>query len=161
MVPLNDTLELVVADFSDIEHRKAIIGLLNCYRADEMGGGLAPFSTFEEVELLKGLRSLPTALVYLVNRHQKFIGVAVCFFGFSTFLAQKALNIHDLYVLPAMRGKGVASFLLREIENRARKENCGRITLEVRSDNAVAKRVYAKSCFADCEPTMQFWIKKL
>jgi len=77
------------------------------------------------------------------------LGVAVCFIGYSTFAARPLLNLHDLAVVPNARGAGVGRALLAAVEAQARARGCVKLTLEVREDNARARRLYQHVGFAD------------
>ncbi|WP_353123716.1 GNAT family N-acetyltransferase, partial [Dysgonomonas capnocytophagoides] len=83
------------------------------------------------------------------------------FQNFSTFTVSPMINIHDLIVLPAYRGKDIGCLLLKEIINIANDKKCSRITLEVRNDNLVAQNLYKKIGFAEAEPSMYYWRKNL
>jgi ribosomal protein S18 acetylase RimI-like enzyme len=94
------------------------------------------------------------------------VGFAICFLGFSTFLARPLLNIHDIFVDAALRGAGIGATLLDRIELKARDLNCCRITLEVREDNRVARGLYRKVGFDRVlvgaeRVAMEFWHKPL
>jgi ribosomal protein S18 acetylase RimI-like enzyme len=95
------------------------------------------------------LRAHPTALVLLAFVGAEPVGIAVGFFGLSTFAARPLLNIHDLAVVPAHRGKGVGRALLREAETRARERGCCKLTLEVQDTNVRARGLYASFGFED------------
>ena len=88
------------------------------------------------------------------------IGIAVCFFGFSTFRARPLLNIHDLAVLPQHRGKGAGRALLQAAEDHARREGCCRVTLEVLESNAGARALYRRFGFDDTTVS-RFLVKPL
>jgi GNAT superfamily N-acetyltransferase len=77
------------------------------------------------------------------------VGIATCFFGFSTFAARPLLNVHDLAVVPARRGDGIGRALLAAAEERARAAGCCKLTLEVQDDNHRARAVYARFGFTD------------
>ena len=99
--------------------------------------GRRAFSVAEARErVVPALRDHPTALVLLAFADEAPIGIAVGFFGFSTFRARPLLNIHDLAVLPAHRGKGVGRALLSAAEEHARRHGCCRLTLEVLESNS-------------------------
>jgi ribosomal protein S18 acetylase RimI-like enzyme len=99
--------------------------------------------------LVHALREHPTALVLLAFVGLTPVGIAVGFFGLSTFQARPLLNIHDLAVIPAYRGKGAGRALLREVENRALRRGCCKLTLEVQDANARARGLYASFGFDD------------
>jgi ribosomal protein S18 acetylase RimI-like enzyme len=93
------------------------------------------------------LEAVPHHLVLLAFVDEGPVGLAICFQGFSTFLAQPLLNVHDLAVLPEARGRGVGDALLAAIEAEARRRGCCKVTLEVREDNPVARRLYVRNGF--------------
>jgi hypothetical protein len=95
--PMN--VEIRETDFADPAHRAAIVEVLDSYAADPIGAG-APLAADVRARLVEGLRDHPTALVLLAFADRRAVGIAVCFFGFSTFQALPILNIHDLAVLP-------------------------------------------------------------
>ncbi|HSQ00628.1 MAG TPA: GNAT family N-acetyltransferase [Candidatus Dormibacteraeota bacterium] len=95
------------------------------------------------------LRRYPTTLVLLAFDEREPVGIAVCFFGFSTFQARPLLNVHDLAVVPAQRGRGIGSALLAAAESRARQAGCCKLTLEVQDDNHRARAVYTRFGFTD------------
>jgi ribosomal protein S18 acetylase RimI-like enzyme len=75
------------------------------------------------------------------------VGIAVCFVGFSTFLARPLLNIHDLAVIPAYRRHGVGRLLLERVAAKGKALGCCKLTLEVRADNHAAQRLYEEVGF--------------
>jgi ribosomal protein S18 acetylase RimI-like enzyme len=88
-------------------------------------------------------------LVLLAWASEKPVGVAVCFWGFSTFQGRPLVNVHDLAVLPDQRGKGTGRALLAGVEERARARGCCKLTLEVLDENARARGLYASFGFTD------------
>ena len=99
--------------------------------------------------LVPALRDHPTALVLLAYADEEPAGIAVCFFGLSTFKARPLLNIHDLAVVPQYRGMGVGRALLQAAEDHARGKGCCKLTLEVQDDNARARALYRSFGFED------------
>ena len=99
--------------------------------------------------VVPALRNHPTSLVLLAFVDDEPVGIAVCFFGLSTFRASPLLNIHDLAVLPRYRGKGVGRELLRAAEAHARRKDCCKLTLEVLDDNVPARALYRSFGFGD------------
>ncbi len=136
------------ADLADPTDAAALVDLVNAYALDPFGGG-APLAADVRARLVPGLRAHPTTLVLLAFVDARPAGVAVCFFGFSTFQARPLLNVHDLAVLSAARGRGIGRALLAAAEERARARGCGKLTLEVLDGNARARALYASVGFAD------------
>jgi ribosomal protein S18 acetylase RimI-like enzyme len=130
------------------------VALLDAYARDPMGGG-APLPADVRARLggdLHERTARGAAVVLLARRGGEAVGVAVCFPGYSTFRARPLLNLHDLAVLPAARGRGVGEALLAGVAGRARALGCCKVTLEVREDNAPARRLYARAGFVDSAP---------
>lgn len=140
---------IIEADLDLAEHRSAIVELLDSYARDLMGGG-RPLSSRVKQALVPGLRDNPSTCVFLAFDAAHAIGIVVCFTGYSTFAAKPLLNIHDIAVTPAYRGKGVGWQLLNAVENKAQTLGCCKLTLEVRQDNHPARVLYEDFGFGDC-----------
>lgn len=136
------------ADFADPLHANGIVEILDSYAADPIGGG-KPLGPDVRERLVSALSGHPGSLVLLAFVGEQPVGVAVCFFGLSTFQARPLLNIHDLAVIPAFRGKGAGRALLAEVEHRALRGGCCKLTLEVRDDNVRARSLYRNFGFSD------------
>jgi len=129
-----------------------------------MGRGRA-LSPGERARLVPSLRAHPAARVFLAWSGARAVGVAVCFLAFSTFRARPVLNVHDLAVAAAWRGRGIGRALLEHVRVEAERSGCCRLTLEVREDNVRARRLYARLGFAQAEGApgvaMQRWQREL
>jgi ribosomal protein S18 acetylase RimI-like enzyme len=103
--------------------------------------------------LRRDLAAHPGAYALLAEAAGDPVGFATCFVGYSTFRAMPLLNIHDIAVLPAWRGRGIARRLLDAIAQHASALGCCRLTLEVRSDNAPGRALYRRAGFvtAGCD----------
>jgi GNAT superfamily N-acetyltransferase len=123
------------------QHQVAVIELMNAYASDPMGDG-KPLSDEVKGRLIDGLRRHPTTLIILAFEGDRPVGIATCFFGFSTFAARPLLNMHDYFVLPEQRGSGVGGKLLSAVEAEARKKGCCKLTLEVQENNHRARAIY-------------------
>lgn len=140
------TITVTEANLAEPRHQAAIVTLLDAYARDPMGGGQG-LSPEVRAALIPGLQRHPTTVIMLAWQHEMPIGIAVCFVGFSTFLARPLLNVHDLAVLPAYRGQGVGRRLLECVTARGYELGCCKLTLEVRADNHTAQRLYASTGF--------------
>lgn len=141
-------LRIVEADLANPTHAEAIVAVLDSYASDPIGGG-RPLGAETRRRLIPGLRDQPHAMVLLAFDDGAAVGLAVCFFGFSTFAARPLLNVHDLAVVPERRGGGIGAALLSEAEARARARGCCKLTLEVQENNHRARAVYARFGFTD------------
>jgi GNAT superfamily N-acetyltransferase len=86
----------------------------------------------------------PAAEVLLAEWNGEWIGFALFFPNYSTFLAQPGLYLEDLYVKPHARGKGAGFALLTELARIAVARGCGRVEWAVLDWNAPSIRFYEK-----------------
>jgi len=112
------------------------------------------------------LRKRPGVHVVLAFAGEEPAGLAICMEGFSTFACEPLLNLHDIVVAPAHRGRGVSKQLLAEVERIARERGCCKVTLEVLEGNTLAQSAYRRAGFEgyQLDPRMGralFWQKKL
>ena len=142
------TLQVREADYADERDAKGILDVLDSYASAPVGGG-QPLAPDVRERLIPMLRQHPTSLVLLAFVDDEPVGIAVCFFGLSSFRARPLLNIHDLAVLPQYHGQGVGQALLKAVEERARRKGCCKLTLEVLDDNARARELYRRFGFDD------------
>ena len=149
------TVEIREADLGLPDDSEAVVALLDEYARHPMGQS-RPLAEDVRARLIPGLRGHPGAMVLLACEGMDKVGVAVCFRGFSTFAGLPLINIHDLAVTAGHRGKGVGRALLEEIQRRARKSGCAKVTLEVRDDNEAAKRLYERVGFGPWSTPMLF-----
>ena len=143
-----ESIQVRPADLSAAGDATEIVQLIDAYARDPRGGGTA-LGDDVRARLVPGLGANPMARVWLAFEGGRPIGVCVAFLGFSTFHAMPLLNIHDLAVLPAARGRGAGRALLAAAEAFARGAGCCRLTLEVQDDNTPARRLYAACGFLD------------
>ena len=72
------------------------------------------------------------------------VGFALYFFTFSTFKARPTLYLEDLFVRPAMRGRGIGRRLLARLARIAVERECGRMEWSVLDWNSPARDFYFK-----------------
>lgn len=146
---MTDTIRLCRADYSRPGHAAALVYLLDAYARDPMGGG-EPLSDFARANVVAELAKLPQAFSLLAfdgAADDRPVGLANCLLGFSTFACKPLVNVHDLTVDPAFRGRRIGERLLAGVEAEARARGACKITLEVLSGNP-ALRLYLRSGFA-------------
>jgi GNAT superfamily N-acetyltransferase len=156
---------IVQADLGRAEHREAVLRLTHAYAQDPMGNGKGLADDVQQ-RLVPALAQHPGAVILLAYRDGEAVGIATCFLGFSTFAARPLLNIHDLAVLPELRGQGIGRQLLQAVARRARELGCCKLTLEVYEKNPGARALYESEGFgpaADGESgsAMRFLAKPL
>jgi len=84
----------------------------------------------------------PAAEVLLASIDGEWIGFALFFPNYSTFLAKPGIYLEDLYVKPHARGKGAGLALFVELARIAVARGCGRVEWSVLDWN---------------EPTIEFY----
>ena len=155
-----DRVTIRDADLDRAGDADALFAILDAY-AREPGGQSAPLGADARAALVPGLRAHPQTFVLLACVDDAPVGAAVCFFGFSTFAGRPFLNVHDLALLPAHRGRGIGRALLDEAERRARVRGCCKLTLEVHQTNTGAQRLYRDFGFRGWESPTLFVTKRL
>ncbi len=104
---------------------------------------LTALCTGSEAELGEALfGDRPAAEVMLARVDGTVAGFALFFPTFSTFLARRGLWLEDLFVVPAMRGRGVGRALLAAVAGVAHARGCGRFEWAVLDWNAPAIGFY-------------------
>ena len=147
-------------DFDNPTHLTALADLLNMYMTDPMGDA-APLNKLQQLRLVDGLANHPSSFVLFEIVDAEIVGLATCFINFSTFKVKPYLNIHDFFVHPEYRNKGLANKLMQELISISNERKYCKITLEVREDNFVAQGLYKSLGFEECKPNMLFWTKTL
>lgn len=154
-------MRVFLANLSDAQHQAAIVALLDMYSRDQFGDS-QPLAEDVRAGLIPGLVKHGGVRVFLAYEGEQPVGVAICFIGFSTFKAKPLINIHDIAVAPAFRGRGFGQTLLAAVEEEARKLGCCKLTLEVRADNVVAQSSYRRVGFGpSSDPETWFWTRTL
>jgi GNAT superfamily N-acetyltransferase len=158
-----DEIQIIEADFENESHRAAIPFLLNEYAKDLLGLRQALDQTVLE-RLVPEMQKVSNAIVLLAKETTEYIGMAICFLGFSTFEARPLVNIHDFMVLKTHRKRGIGRLLLVEIETVAIRSKCCKITLEVQENNTHARSLYRsmgfKESFLNREAGSQLFLTK-
>jgi ribosomal protein S18 acetylase RimI-like enzyme len=143
----DDTPCVRLANLGAADDLSRVIDLLDAYARDPMGAGVVLPEAVKQ-RLRRDLPYQPGTRVLLAECDGQAVGLATCFIGYSTFRAQPLLNIHDIAVLPAWRGRGLGRLLLDAAAGLGRDLGCCRLTLEVREDNRRARDLYAAAGFA-------------
>ena len=160
------TITVHRADYTNPVHAAALVHLLDAYAADPMGGGEG-LSDFAKANLVPCLAARPQAYSVLAYLGDLPVGLVNCIEGFSTFACHPLVNVHDVAVLSAYRGRGIADKMLALCEAIARERGACKMTLEVLQGNAGAIRAYQRFGFAGYQlgsamgqaGFMQKWLK--
>ena len=162
---MSNELSIRRVDYADPEQAAALVELLDAYARDAMGGA-EPLPARSRAELPGRLSEIPGAFSLLAYLDRVPAGLVTCFEGFSTFACRPLLNVHDLAVLPAWRGRGIGRALLARVEELARERGCCKLTLEVLEGNRPAQALYRAQGFSPYQldqalGSAGFWHKEL
>ena len=165
MSTLAPELTVAIADYGDPLDAADILLLLDAYARDPMGGG-APLASDVRERLVPALAGHQGAFSLVARLGGRPAGLANCLTGFSTFAARPLVNVHDMVVLPGLRGRGIGKALFAAIEDEAAKRGACKVTLEVLSGNDRAKALYASLGYGDYQHDPAagqalFWQKRL
>lgn len=127
---------------------QALVDVLDAYARDPAGGG-EPLSPYARQHLAAELAQRPQAFSFLAWHDGQAVGLINCIEGFSTFACRTLVNVHDVAVLSAFRGRGVGRLLLAAAEAEAQARGACKLTLEVLSGNLPARHLYASFGFTD------------
>jgi ribosomal protein S18 acetylase RimI-like enzyme len=143
------SLTLCQADYTKPQHMRALLDLLDGYARDPMGGA-EPLSDFAKTNLPQALAARPnlfSVLAFDAAAGGLPVGLVNCVEGFSTFVCQPLVNVHDVVVAASHRGQGVAQQMLGLVEHLARARGACKLTLEVLEGNTPAQKLYRRLGF--------------
>ena len=72
------------------------------------------------------------------------VGFATVYWSWDTLIAARVGIMHDLFVIPAARGTGIADLLIGACVEECRRRGAAKIGWQTASDNARAQRVYER-----------------
>lgn len=138
---MNQHIEVRRVSYRDEKDAQSLLSLLDMYAQDPMGGGM-PLSGEVKSRLCHDLADFPGAYSAIAWLDGHPVGLINAFVGYSTFKGRPLMNVHDIAVMPDVRGKGVGQALLAALEAHARSIGCCKLTLEVLSGNIRGLRSY-------------------
>ena len=98
-----------------------------------------------EADLLRdGFGPTPRFTALIAELDGAPAGFALYFTSYSTWRGHHGIRLEDLYVTPALRGKGIGKALLARIAQIAVAEGCPRVEWDVLDWNAPAIGVYER-----------------
>jgi ribosomal protein S18 acetylase RimI-like enzyme len=162
---MSSAIEVVEARYCDPVHAAALVDLLDQYARDPTGGS-KPLSDYARSHLAAELAARPTAFSVLAFDAGTPIGLINCIEGFSTFACRPLVNVHDVVVVAAYRGRGVGREMLEQVKAIAQRRGACKLTLEVLEGNHSAISLYQRFGFApyQLDPAMgqarffQLWL---
>jgi GNAT superfamily N-acetyltransferase len=98
-----------------------------------------------EADLLRdGFGESPVFRVLIAEYDGIPAGMALFLYNYSTWVGRRGLFVEDLYVRPALRGKGLGRALLARVAQLALEEKCGRLQWCVLDWNQPSINFYQK-----------------
>ncbi len=157
-------IEICAVDWSNPTHPAGVLDMIRAYALEATGGkGLEPGA---QARLIPALRERHDYVGVIALVPGQAVGLVNAFEGFSTFMARPLLNVHDVYVVPARRGHGLAARMLECLEALAMARGCCKLTLEVLEHNLPAIVTYRQFGFKPyalnpAQGHATFWEKRL
>jgi GNAT superfamily N-acetyltransferase len=140
-------------------------GLADVPRILELIRELADYErSLEEVTATEGgLRATlfavnPAVFAHVAEVDGAVVGFALWFLNFSTWLSQHGIYLEDLYVTPAMRGRGIGKTLLAELAAICVRRGYGRLEWWVLDWNEPAIGFYRS---IGAEPMSEWTVQRL
>lgn len=115
-----------------------------------LGKGDAITSTAEDIERF-GFGEDPRFEALLAFEGAEAIGLALYFFEFSTWRGRPGVYVQDMYVAPAMRGRGLGRELMEAVVRRSRERGGRYVKLSVYDGNEAAIGFYRSLGFKVCD----------
>lgn len=84
----------------------------------------------------------PSCECVIAEENGMAVGFALYFTTFSTFLCKPGLYLEDLFIIPAVRGKGYGKSLLKYLAGLAKARDCGRFEWRVLDWNEPSIQFY-------------------
>lgn len=93
------------------------------------------------------LSGIPYGAVYLIGPARAPIGYIIVTFGWSVELGGMDAFVDELYIRPAVRGRGIATEVLSTLPTALSEAGVKALHLEVDRDNEAAQKLYLRSRF--------------
>ena len=100
----------------------------------------------------------PAVFAHVAEAGREVVGFALWFLNFSTWLGRHGIYLEDLYVTPAMRGRGIGKTLLAELAATCVRRGYGRLEWWVLDWNAPAIGFYRS---IGAEPMSEWTVQRL
>ena len=100
----------------------------------------------------------PAVFVHVAEVDDTVVGFALWFVNFSTWLGKHGIYLEDLYVTPAVRGRGVGKALLAELAATCVRRGYGRLEWWVLDWNEAAIGFYRS---IGAEPMSEWTVQRL
>ena len=126
------------------EHLEALLPLVAAFHGEQ---AIEQTEESRRAAITPLLEGSPLGAVYLIGPQRAPIGYIVITFGWSVEFGGMDAFVDELFIRPAVRGRGIATEVLSALPLALGQAGVRAIHLEVDQDNAVAQRLYARSGF--------------
>ena len=121
-----------------------VAGLVAAFHAEQ---GIEMTDEARRAALLPMLEGIPHGAVYLIGPSRAPIGYLVVTFGWSVEFGGLDGFVDEIFIRPAVRGRGVATEVLTTLPAELAKAGMKGLHLEVDRDNERAIRLYGRAGF--------------
>ncbi|MDO6480680.1 GNAT family N-acetyltransferase [Shimia thalassica] len=126
------------------EHIEKLLPLVAAFHAEE---GISQEDATRRAALMPLLEGSPLGAVYLIGPTRAPIGYIVVTFGWSIEFGGMDSFVDELFIRPAVRGRGIATEVLIALPKALSEAGVRAVHLEVDRDNDVGHRLYTKTGF--------------
>ncbi|MEX0301922.1 MAG: GNAT family N-acetyltransferase [Leisingera sp.] len=126
------------------EHLDTVLALTAAFHAES---GLDSTDEHRRAGIEPLLNGHPYGAVYLIGPTRAPIGYIVVTFGWSVEFGGMDGFVDELYIRPAVRGRGIATEVLTELPKSLATAGMRALHLEVDRDNETAQRLYLRTRF--------------
>lgn len=126
------------------EHLSALLPLVAAFHAEE---GIERTDAAREAAIAPLLEGIPYGAVYIIGPTRAPVGYIVVTFSWSVEFGGMDSFVDEIYIRPAVRGRGIATEVLTELPKTLAEAGIKAIHLEVDRENEQAQRLYARARF--------------
>ena len=128
-----------------------LMGLVGAFHAE---AGIAQDADQRREALLPLLEGIPHGCVYLIGPGRAPLGYIILTFGWSVEFGGMDGFIDEIYIRPAVRGRGIATEVLMDLPKALAEAGLTALHLEVDRANEATQRLYMRAGFKQRERYM-------
>ncbi|WP_425043910.1 GNAT family N-acetyltransferase [Primorskyibacter sp. S87] len=121
-----------------------VLSLVAAFHSEE---GIVQDQDQRRSALLPLLEGIPHGCIYLIGPARAPLGYAIITFGWSVEFGGMDAFLDEIYIRPAVRGRGIASEVLHDLPKALAEAGVCAIHLEVNRENETAQRLYERAGF--------------
>ena len=126
------------------DHLEALLPLVAGFHAS---AGIEQSDAMRRAAILPLLEGSPLGAVYLIGPKRAPIGYIVITFGWSVRFGGMEAFVDELFIRPAVRGRGIATEVLTTLPLALGQAGVMAIHIETAPDNAAEQKLYTRSGF--------------